>query len=280
MDGIIVVNKPEGITSQGVVSRVKKFLNTKKAGHAGTLDPLACGVLIVMVGNATKLSKYLIEHNKSYIATIKLGEKSSTGDREGEIIEKKKIPDLTKELVEEALNSFLGKQTQIPPTYSAIKVNGKKLYEYARCGEEVEVPSREIEIYNIKLLDLRVDEIDFKVECSKGTYIRTLCQDIAEKLDTVGFMKALNRVTLSNFSIEESYTLEQIEKGEFKLITQEEICKFPEINLNKRKVDLFLNGVNLTNENQDGLYNVYENGEKYIGTGIIQNNLLKRDVII
>lgn len=185
MNGIIIINKPEGFTSQDVVSKTKKILNQKKAGHTGTLDPLATGVLPVLLGNATKLSKYLIEHDKTYIAKIHLGEKTETGDSEGKIILEKNVPELSVSKIENTLNSFLGKQMQIPPMYSAIKVNGKKLYEYARKGETTEIPKRDIEVYSISLLSSENDEIEFKVSVSKGTYVRTLCEDIAEALGTV-----------------------------------------------------------------------------------------------
>lgn len=184
INGVIIVNKPKNFTSQDVVSKVKKVLNEKKAGHTGTLDPMATGVLPILVGNATKLSKYLIEHNKTYVAKIKLGQKTDTGDGEGTVIEEKPVTDISLDKVEKVLNSFIGKQKQIPPIYSAIKINGKKLYEYARNGEKVEIPEREIEIYSIKLLQLN-EEIEFEVNCSKGTYIRTLCEDIAKALGTV-----------------------------------------------------------------------------------------------
>lgn len=283
MNGILIVNKSEGITSQGVVSKVKKVLNVKKAGHTGTLDPLATGVLPVLIGNCTKLSKYLIEHNKTYRAVIKLGEKSSTGDREGEIIEVKNIPEnLDENRINKALNGFLGKQIQIPPIYSAIKIKGKKLYEYAREGKEIEIPKRQIEIYSIKLVNFEKQEntIEFEVSCSKGTYIRTLCEDIAEALGTVGYMKSLNRIKVDKFKIEESFTLEEIEKGKYSLIGMEELFQeSPQINLNARKLELFLNGVNLTFEVEDGIYNIYSNN-KYIGLGIVKDRLLKRDVVI
>lgn len=283
MNGILIVNKSEGITSQGVVSKVKKVFNIKKAGHTGTLDPLATGVLPILVGNATKLSKYLIEHDKTYRAVIKLGEKTSTGDREGEIIETKNIPEeLNQDFIEKVLSNFLGKQVQIPPIYSAIKVNGKKLYEYAREGKEIEIPTREIEIYSISLMNFLRQEktIEFEVTCSKGTYIRTLCEDIAKELGTVGYMQCLNRVRVDKFSIEESFTLEEIESGIYKLISMEELFKeYPQINLNARKLELFLNGVNLTFELEDGIYNVYSN-HQYIGLGTVTGNLLKRDVIV
>lgn len=191
INGVIIVNKPKNFTSQDVVSKVKKILNEKKAGHTGTLDPMATGVLPILVGNATKLSKYLIEHNKTYVAKIKLGQKTNTGDVEGTVIEEKPVTDISLDKVEKVLNSFIGKQKQIPPIYSAIKINGKKLYEYARNGENVEIPEREIEIYSIKLLQLN-EEIEFEVSCSKGTYIRTLCEDIAKALGTVRLHEEFN----------------------------------------------------------------------------------------
>ena len=185
--GIVIINKEIGDTSQKVVSKVKKILNEKKAGHIGTLDPLAEGVLPVLIGNATKLSKYLIEHDKTYVATLKLGIKKDTGDEEGLIIETKEVKDLDEETIKNVLKKFEGKQLQSPHKYSAVKIGGKKLYEYAREGIEVEIPKREIEIYSIKLLEINNDEkeISFEVSCSKGTYIRVLCEDIAEKLETI-----------------------------------------------------------------------------------------------
>ncbi|MCX4302760.1 MAG: tRNA pseudouridine(55) synthase TruB [Clostridia bacterium] len=185
MDGILIVNKPKNFTSQDVVSKVKKILNEKKAGHTGTLDPLATGVLPVLLGKSTKLSKYLIEHDKVYVARIKLGQKTNTGDAEGIVIEEKNVPEISVEKAKKILDSFLGKGQQIPPMYSAIKINGKKLYEYARNGENVEVPPRNIEIYSINLLKIKDTEMEFEVSCSKGTYIRTLCEDIAKALGTV-----------------------------------------------------------------------------------------------
>ncbi len=198
MDGIIVVNKPSGCTSHDIVSKIRKSLKLKKVGHTGTLDPLATGVLPILLGNATKLSKYLINHDKEYVATIKLGVKTDTGDIEGSIIDEQKVPLFTEEQIIEALNSFVGKQKQMPPMYSAIKVNGKKLYEYARNGEKIEVATRDIEIYNISFLQYIDNKIKFKVSCSKGTYIRSLCEDIAQKLNTVGTMENLERTQVRN----------------------------------------------------------------------------------
>ena len=281
MNGVLIVNKPEGITSQGTVSKIKKILNVNKCGHAGTLDPLATGVIPILIGSSTKISKYLIEHDKTYNAIIKLGNQTSTGDREGEIFKTAEVPELNENKIIEVLNSFLGKQIQTPPIYSAIKVDGKKLYEYARENKVIEIPKREIEIYQIKLIkfDKPKNTITFEVDCSKGTYIRTLCEDIAIKLGTVGYMESLLRTRVDKFLLDESYTLEDIEKGNFKLIGMKEIFKeYSNIQLNSRKLELFLNGVNLSFELEDGLYNIY-NGENYIGLGTVKNKLLKRDVI-
>ncbi len=287
MQGILIINKPQGFTSQDVVSKVKKILNIKKAGHTGTLDPLATGVLPVLLGNYTKLSKYLIEHDKIYRAKVKLGEKKDTGDSEGNTIELQEvdISKLSEENVRRVLESFLGKQKQIPPVYSAIKVNGKKLYEYAREGIDVKVEPRDIEIYDIKLLNINNLEIEFEVKCSKGTYIRTLCEDIAQRLETIGFMSSLNRILVDKFSIDDSIDFETLEKIKDKiedeLITMEQVfSNLDKLKLSDRKKELFLNGVMLTYNLNDGAYNIYDFNDNYIGLGIVKNNLLKRDIII
>lgn len=277
--GIVVINKESGMTSQNVVSKVKRILNVKKAGHIGTLDPLATGVLPVLVGNSTKMSKYLVEHDKTYVAIIKLGQKSETGDLEGKIVEEKEVNDLTEDMINEVLERFKGKQKQAPHRYSAVKINGKKLYEYAREGLEVEIPTRDIEIYSIKLIkfDNKTKEVEFEVSCSKGTYIRVLCEDIAKALGTVGYMKKLERTEVDNFTIEKAVKLDEL--TEENIISVEELCeKYQRIDLNKRKLELFLNGVRLTINQNDGVYRVYS--EKFIGLGIVKNKLLKRDIVI
>ena len=291
MNRIFILNKPLEFTSQDAVSKLKKILNQKKAGHTGTLDPMATGVLPILVGETTKLSKYLVEHKKTYIAVLKLGTSTDTGDTEGKIIEEKKvnIENLTEDKVVFVLNEFLGKQIQTPPIYSAIKVNGKKLYEYARNEIEVEIPKRKIEIYNIKLiqLDKNEKEIKFEVECSKGTYIRTLCEDIAKKLDTIGYMKSLTRTKVNNFKLEDTITFEELEENKnskewliSNSYTMEEVFDYlPKLELNDRKKELFLNGVQLTFKEKEGLYNIYNN-KNYLGTGTIKNELLKRDIIL
>ncbi len=290
MDGIIIINKPIGFTSQDVVSKTKKILNEKKAGHTGTLDPLATGVLPVLLGNSTKLSKYLIEHDKTYIARIKFGEKKDTGDSEGNTIETSNVKIENKKDILKVLESFIGKQTQIPPIYSAIKVNGKKLYEYAREGIEVKIPIREIEIYKLNLLnfDKENQDVEIEVSCSKGTYIRTLCEDIAKNLGTVGYMSFLKRTIVDKFKLEDAIDFETLEENKDNqdflnknIIKMENLFShLSKISLNKRKEDLFLNGVKLTFELEDGIYNIYSENKKYIGLGIVSNNLLKRDIVI
>ena len=285
MDGILIVNKPQNCTSHDVVYKVKKITN-QKVGHTGTLDPMATGVLPLLIGKGTLCSKYLIEHDKIYKATIQLGKKTTTADQEGEVIEEQEIANnaLEPQYVTKRLKEFLGKQIQTPPMYSAIKVNGKKLYEYARKGQNVEVPKREIEIYEIELLniDKQNKKIEYKVHCSKGTYIRSLCEDIAEKLGTIGYMAELERLKVGKFILKNAVSIDDLEKKniEKNIITIEEIFKNNEkINLTRKKLELFLNGVQITYDNPDGVYKIYcEN--KFIGTGTVKEKLLKRDVII
>lgn len=291
MNGIIVINKPKNYTSHDVVAKVKKILNIKKVGHTGTLDPNATGVLPLLLNDGTKLSKYLIEHDKEYEVVLKLGIQTDTADFEGKIIaeDKFELSNITKEQIKEIMQSFIGKQEQIPPMYSAIKVNGKKLYEYARSGQTVEIKPRQIEIYNIELLKICADqnEIEFRVECSKGTYIRSLCEDIATKIGTIGFMKELNRTKVGKFSIKESISIEELENKkddiEFlkkSIITIEKFFEQNEkIELNNNELEKFLNGVKLKFQRQDGIYNVYNNG-KYIGIGVVTNNEFKREIIV
>ena len=220
MNGILLINKPIDYTSRDVVNKLTRILKTKKIGHTGTLDPIATGVLVVCVGNTTKLCELLTSEYKEYIATIKLGIKTDTLDTTGTIIEEKDY-NVTEEQIIEVLNSFLGDSIQTTPIYSAVKVNGKKLYEYAREGIEVELPKRNINISNIELLSYKDDEIKFKTTVSKGTYIRALIDDICTKLNTVGTMSSLIRTKQGQFTLEQTFTLEDIENGKYELISIE-----------------------------------------------------------
>lgn len=288
MDGIIVINKPKGVTSHDVVYKVKKIFN-EKVGHTGTLDPNATGVLPLLIGEGTKLSKYLIEHDKIYKVRLTLGKKTDSADVEGNVIEEKEVDKkkLRTENVQNILSSFIGKSKQIPPMYSAIKVNGKKLYEYARKGQTVDIEPRNIEIFEVKLINIENLSIDFTVHCSKGTYIRSLCEDIAEKLETIGYMEELKRLKVGDFHINDSITIEELEKNKENIdflnkhfITFEKHFENnDEIILDDRKLSLLLNGVNLSVNLVDGIYKIYNNSN-FIGIGTVKNNLLKRDIIL
>ena len=285
MNGILIVNKSKGYTSHDIVAKVKKITG-EKVGHTGTLDPLATGVLPLLIGKGTLCSKYLMNHDKTYKVLLKLGIKKSTGDEEGDVIQEEIVHEnlLEEKQVKTALESFLGEQEQIPPMYSAIKVNGKKLYEYARKGKKVEIQPRRITIYDIQLLKIdKINcEIQFEVSCSKGTYIRSLCEDIAKKMETVGYMKELQRTKVGNFTIEQSVLVEDLneETIEKHIITLEDLFKNLEsIELNEKKLQLFLNGVKLTFNLEDGIYKIYSS-QQFIGIGIVKDKFLKRDIVI
>lgn len=222
MDGIILVNKPSGMTSHDVVNKLRRILKTKKVGHCGTLDPDAIGVLVVCVNKATKVLQFLTSESKEYVATLSLGTSTDTYDASGKIIETKEFYALDNNEIVACFNNFIGSQEQKPPIYSAIKVNGKKLYEYARAGEQVEVPTRSVTVNHLEILQIENNLIKFKVGCSKGTYIRSLCYDLAKALGYPGHMKDLIRTKSGNFSLENCFTLEQIENGEYTTVSLEE----------------------------------------------------------
>ena len=290
MDGIIVINKEKGYTSHDVVYKIKKMFG-KKVGHTGTLDPNATGVLPILIGKGTELSQYLINHDKKYIATLKLGVKTDTADVEGTVIDEKEvnIDKLNKDTINIVFNDMLGKQKQTPPMYSAIKVKGKKLYEYARSGKSVDVPEREIEIYSLKLLNINIEELtlDFEIHCSKGTYIRTVCEKIAESLGTVGYMLDLKRTMVGDFLIEDAITVSQlqenIENEEYlrdKIISIERFFEDKEgITLNNSEMKAFLNGVMITKEAQNGLVRVYDEENRFVGIGVCESGRVKRKIV-
>ncbi|MDF9867378.1 tRNA pseudouridine55 synthase [Bacilli bacterium PM5-3] len=223
MNGIVLVNKEKNMSSHDVVARLRRILKTKKVGHCGTLDPMATGVLVCLINKATKLSNYLVLDKKRYIATFKLGQATTTQDLEGEVVDKKEYQyEYNDDDILKILEDFKGVQMQIPSIYSAIKVNGKKLYEYARNNEKVEIPQREINILNLELLSFEDDLITIDVECSSGTYIRSLCFDIAKKLGYPGVLVSLNRIESGVFKLEDSYTLNDIENNEYKYISMKD----------------------------------------------------------
>ena len=244
MNGILVINKEKNYTSRDVVNILTKIFNTKKIGHTGTLDPLATGVLVICIGRYTKLVSEITSYDKEYVAEIKLGIKTDTGDITGSIIDKKNY-EITKEQINKVLKSFLGKSIQTVPKYSAVKINGKKLYEYARNNEIIELPKREIEVKNIELLNFENDIIEFKTTVSKGTYIRSLIEDICESLGTVGTMNNLKRTKQGCFNIINSYSIEDVKNKTYNLVDIEKILNYPVYNLKEEELKRVLNGVKI-----------------------------------
>ena len=235
MNGIIVIDKPKDSTSRDIVNIVSKKLNTKKVGHTGTLDPIAEGVLVVPIGRALKISELLTSEKKEYIAKVILGYETDMLDITGKEI-KRNIPNVDKDKLIEVLNSFIGKYNQEVPMYSAVKINGRKLYEYARSNIQITPPSKIVEIYSISLLEgpiYKDDTVEFTMKCevSKGTYIRSLIRDIAYKLSTYGTMKELIRTKQGSFLLEDAFTLEDIQKDNYKLLSIKEAL--PNIKITK-----------------------------------------------
>lgn len=249
-NGILIVNKPSGITSRDVVNIVGKTLNTKKVGHTGTLDPMATGVLVLCLGNALKVCELITANDKEYIAKVILGIETETLDTTSPIINTKKT-NITKEEIEKVLNSFKGSYLQEVPKYSAVKINGKKLYEYAREGKEIELPKKMVTIYDIQLIsDITYynDTTSFyiKTTVSKGTYIRSLIRDIGYKLNTYGCMDSLERTRQGIFNIDNSNTLEEIKNNNYKLLSIEEsLPNIPLVEVDNKTLFKIRNGVKL-----------------------------------
>lgn len=272
-DGLLIINKPKGITSHDVVAKVRKKLQTKKVGHTGTLDPMATGVLVICVGATTKLVQYLTCEDKTYDVEMQLGIKTDTGDITGKVMETQN----EKQVIFDSsiLYKFVGKQKQIPPMYSAIKKDGVKLYELARKGIEVEREARDIEIFDISNVEYSENIIKYRVCCSKGTYVRVLCEEIAEALGTIGTMTKLNRVKTGQFSIDNACELDDV--CDEKIVPMEDI--FAQSISIGDEINKLINGISIEMNVQDGLYNLYHDS-KYIGLGDVKNKKLKRKIII
>lgn len=276
MNGIININKKKGLTSFDVVREIRKITKIKKVGHTGTLDPMAEGVLPICIGKATKFAEVIMSKQKIYKAEMKLGQVTDTYDGEGEVIEEHCVKSLNEKVVLSVVKSFIGTYSQFPPKYSALKVNGKRLYEYARAGEEVVIKPREVNI--IEIYDIKIDlpYVSFSVHCSKGTYIRSLCYDIGRKLNNGAYMTALTRVKSGFFDIEDSYELEELnsENIDEKLISVERIfCELPEIKCNDKFTNLISNGVvindrSFLNNIDKGIqYRVFTSNDVFLGLG-------------
>ena len=275
MDGIILVNKPKGITSRDVVNEIVKKFHTRRVGHTGTLDPIAAGLMIICINKGCKLVPLLTNHDKTYIATVKLGIKTDTYDVTGKVIEENNNYNLSKEDLISTLNSFIGSYNQEVPIYSSIKVNGKKLYEYARSNIPVELPKHLVNIYSIELLDYNGDTFSFKVSVSKGTYIRSLINDIGNKLSIPMAMQDLNRITVGDFNIDKSKSLEDINESD--IIPIKDI-----FNMKKVIVDDEVLLKKITNGNKlDDIYNeeyiMFINNNKCIAIYKKEDNYLKVD---
>lgn len=209
LEGVLLIDKPSGPTSHDVVDRVRRVLRMKRIGHAGTLDPMATGLLIILVGKATRLSQYLMSLDKEYEGTVKLGETTNTQDADGEVVATRPVPELSEADLSRAMGEFIGDQYQTPPMFSAKKLAGVPLYKLARKGKEVEREPRFIRISQFELLRLALPELDIRVRCSKGTYIRTLAHDLGEKLGCGAHLSALRRTATDRFSVADAATLEE-----------------------------------------------------------------------
>ena len=280
MEGIIIVNKPKGITSFDVIRKLKKILKTKKIGHTGTLDPLATGVMLICIGKATKLASDLEAKDKVYIADFDIGYATDTYDIEGKKIAEN-IIEISKENLEQSIKKFIGNIKQVPPMYSAIKIDGNKLYHLARKGIEVERPERDVTIEYINLLDFKDNKAKIKTKVSKGCYIRSLIYDIGQDLGTYATMTALQRKQVGDYSLEDSYSLEQIEEmvlnNDFKFLkTIEEIFSYDKYSLQtKKELTLYKNGntVKIKENLENKKYRIYFQDE-FIGLANVENNNL------
>ena len=277
MDGFINVYKEKGQTSHDVVNKVRKIFATRKVGHTGTLDPNATGVLPIAVNNATKVIEYMEHDDKTYVAELTLGIITDTEDIWGNILEENSV-NVTKDEIEDAIKSFIGKQKQVPPMYSALKINGKKLYELAREGKVIEREAREIEIFDIEEIEVIENKVSFKVHCSKGTYIRTLCKDIGEKLGCGATMSALKRVQSGGFTIDTAVKLSELEEDKEKYILDLEIPlrKFSVIELNEEDGRRYINGIKLKTYMPDGMYRIYIEGKLY-GVCKVRDNVIRSE---
>ncbi len=242
MNGILVINKEQGFTSRDVINILNKKLETKKIGHTGTLDPIATGVLVVCVGRYTKLVDQITSYDKEYVATIELGKRTDTLDRTGHILEESEPANVDNSVLIHTLHSFLGKSLQEVPAYSAIKIHGKKLYDYARNNESVDLPKREIEIKEIELLKNEKGLITFRAVVSKGTYIRSLIRDICQSLNVLGTMSSLERTRQGNFKINRAVTLNDIDNKNYPLLNLETVFDYPIYSLSEEDYFKVVNG--------------------------------------
>ena len=280
MNGVVVIDKPQGVTSHDVVGMLRKRFKTRRVGHTGTLDPLATGVLPVCIGNATRAADMLTESDKRYTAMFELGKRTDTLDIEGVILEERPVS-VTGDEVRECIKGFVGEQEQLPPMYSAIKQNGRKLYELAREGKEVKREPRHINIYSIDIVDIKLPMVTIAVFASKGTYIRSLCDDIGQRLGCGAVMTALRRTESAGFDIDEAYTIEALDAlddiSQALNPTDSLFTGYPEIRLNEKQERSIINGVRMTW--RDGIegqrYRLYGADGRFLCISVLEDMRLR-----
>lgn len=282
MTGILLVDKEQDWTSSDVVAKLRGILGERRVGHAGTLDPLATGLLVIMIGRATKASDYLMKHDKRYIACLRLGIETDTQDVSGNVI-RQSLSNIPIKDVQEAAATFTGKIQQIPPMFSAIKRNGQKLYEIARRGETVEREARAITVSSISVVGMEDGDFILDVSCSSGTYIRTLCHDIGKLLGCGGCMSKLRRVTSGEFTVEQAHTIGELARvdretiREWILPIENAFLKFEAITASEEeRVKLFCGSAVLTYL-EDGMYRVYSTDGNFLMLGRVQNRLIRKE---
>lgn len=287
LDGILLLNKAKGFSSNQSLQKAKRMFKANKAGHTGSLDPLATGMLPICFGEATKFSHFLLDADKSYETTAQLGEARSTGDAEGEVVETAAVPELSEALLNSVFSKFMGEIEQTPPMYSALKHEGQPLYKLARQGIEVERKIRRVNIYAINLLSFTENSFSMQVQCSKGTYIRTLVEDIAKALNTVAYVSLLHRVNVTPFLSHTMHSIDELEAMEnmdsVLLPVDAGLCQLPKINLLEEQVRSLHYGQPINNLQQPtNIYRLYSASEHFIGVGevtpekkLISKRLLK-----
>ena len=278
IDGIFNVLKPPGMTSHDVIAFLRRVLNTKKVGHGGTLDPDAAGVLPVFTGTATRLLEFAVEGKKQYLVEVTLGKQTDTGDDSGNVVKEMPVPAFTKEALQKVLQGFLGKQKQLPPMYSAIKINGQKLYQLARKGVEVERELRDIEVYKLELLHFTASTLTLAVDCSKGTYIRVLGEDIATALGTCGTMSFLLRTQVGSYTLNASHTLQEIAADPTACAEQPvtAVAHLPKLVLTDNQAARITNGVRTTVAGtEEGQYVLMSADEEFLGIGVCKEERIQ-----
>ena len=288
LNGILLLDKPLMLSSNHAIQKIKKQFNIRKVGHTGTLDPLATGLLPVCMGQATRISRFLINSDKTYRALIMLGTRTSTGDKEGEIIETCSSDVSTNTAyIEKVLKSFIGEQKQIPPMYSALKHNGERLYKLAQKGLNVSRKARSINIYSIDLISINDNYLEVIIECSKGTYIRTLAEDIAKKLGTVGHIDQLRRLNIKCFHDQSMFSFNQIMKAksinQFLLPIDIPLKHLAKKDFSESESSMFINGLSIqTNQrsnNESDYIRIYNDESVFLGLGLYSNGYIKPKIV-